>query len=147
MKKIFLIATALILSAMVLAQDKGIGLGIIIGEPTGLSAKLWTSEKIALDAGVAWSFTQNGYIRVHTDILWHKTVIDVETGKLPLYYGVGAKLLLSSELGFGIRIPVGLSYQFESIPVDLFVELVPGFDLLPGSRLDLDAALGARYFF
>lgn len=147
MKKISLIATALLLSAMAPAQDRGIGLGIIVGEPTGLSAKLWTSENIALDAAVAWSFTQNGYLRAHADILWHRTIIEVDKGELPLYYGVGTKLLLSSELGFGVRIPVGLAYQFESAPVDLFVELVPGFELLPGSRLDLDAALGARYFF
>jgi hypothetical protein len=147
MKKWILLSLTLILSGKLSAQDSGIGLGIIVGEPTGLSAKLWTSEKIALDAGVAWSFSENGYLRVHSDMLWHNYSIEVETGKLPLYYGVGAKLLLASELGLGIRVPVGLAYQFEAVPVDLFVELVPGFDLLPRTRLDLDAALGARYFF
>jgi hypothetical protein len=30
------------------AQDHGFGMGIILGEPTGLSAKLWTSSNNAL---------------------------------------------------------------------------------------------------
>ena len=129
------------------AQDSGLGLGMIIGEPTGLSAKMWTTETIALDAGVAWSFVGAGYLRVHSDILWHNYTLDVDKGRLPIYYGIGAKLLLASELGLGIRVPVGLAYLFESAPVDLFAELVPGLDLLPGTGFGIDAAIGVRYFF
>jgi hypothetical protein len=128
-------------------QETGLGIGMIIGEPTGLSAKMWMNEKNALDAGIAWSFAGTGYLRVHSDILWHSYPLNVEKGKLPVYYGVGAKLLLSSELGLGIRVPVGLAYLFESAPVDLFAELVPGLDLLPGTGLGIDAAIGVRYFF
>jgi hypothetical protein len=146
MKKICLLSIAAILSLNALAQESGFGIGIIVGEPTGLSAKLWITENTALDAGVAWSFSGNGYLRLHTDMLWHKTLIEVEKGKLPLYYGVGAKLLLASDLGLGIRVPVGLAYQFESAPVDIFVELVPGLDLLPGTGFGIDAAIGARYY-
>ena len=135
------------LSFALLAQDSGIGIGMIIGEPTGLSAKLWTTERTAIDAGVAWSFTGSGYLRVHSDLLWHNHAIDVDTGILPIYYGVGAKLLLASELGLSIRVPVGLAYLFESAPIDLFAELVPGLNLLPRAGFGIDAAIGVRYFF
>ncbi len=38
------------------AQDRDFGLGVIIGEPTGISAKLWTSPINALDFGLGWSY-------------------------------------------------------------------------------------------
>ena len=38
------------------AQERDLGLGVIIGEPTGISAKLWTSPVNALDFGLGWSY-------------------------------------------------------------------------------------------
>jgi hypothetical protein len=37
------------------AQDRAFGLGVMIGEPTGVSAKLWTSAANAFDFGLGWS--------------------------------------------------------------------------------------------
>ena len=147
MKKSIIAFLAMLLSFSLQAQDSGLGIGVMLGEPTGLSAKIWTTRQMALDAGLAWSFFGNGYLRIHSDLLWHREVFEVDSGRLPIYYGVGAKLLLASDLGFGIRVPVGIAYYFDEAPVDIFVELVPGLDLLPGTALDLDLAIGARYFF
>lgn len=146
MKRILFACTAWLLSLSLQAQDNGLGLGIILGEPTGFSAKIWTSPRMAIDAGIAWSLNETGYPRVHADLLWHREVWEVVRGRLPLYYGVGAKLLMFSELGFGIRVPVGIAYDLEEAPVDIFLELVPGLKLLPGTTIDLDLAVGARYF-
>ena len=112
MKKVIFIVFISFISLNVFSQDSGLGLGIIIGEPTGLSAKMWTSEKTAIDAGLAWSFVGSGYLRVHADMLVHNFSIDVDKGQLPIYFGLGAKLLLASDLGLGIRIPVGIAYLF-----------------------------------
>lgn len=43
------------LSAAAWAGGKSFGLGVMLGDPTGLSAKLWTSTSTALDFGVGWS--------------------------------------------------------------------------------------------
>jgi hypothetical protein len=147
MKKSIIACMAMLLSISLQAQRSGLGIGVILGKPTGLSAKIWTSREMALDAGVAWSFHGNGNLRVHTDLLWHRDVFDVDPGKLPVYYGVGARLLLASELGFGFRVPLGVVYDVDQVPVDIFLELVPVLDLLPVTALDLDLAIGARYFF
>ena len=53
------------------SQEKRFGLGLIFGEPTGVSGKMWTSEQNALDAGFAYSFRRRGYLHLHTDYLWH----------------------------------------------------------------------------
>ena len=52
------------------AADAGGGtweLGVILGEPTGLSAKYWMSQETALDFGAAWSFKGDGQFHLHVD--------------------------------------------------------------------------------
>ena len=148
MKKLVLIACVALFGTGVFAQDNGLGLGVIFGEPTGLSAKMWTSDRTALDAAVAWSFIGTGWLHIHTDFLVHNfDLIDVSEGALPLYFGFGAYLGLSSELWFGARIPVDIAYHFESAPIEIFGELVPGLALLPEIRFYMGGGLGVRYYF
>ena len=85
MKKLFFISIVSLFSIGVFAQDSGLGLGLIFGEPTGLSAKMWTSERTAIDAALAWSFSTPGWFHVHADFLIHNyDIITVSTGRLPL---------------------------------------------------------------
>jgi hypothetical protein len=148
MKKLILIAFVSLFSIGVFAQDSGLGLGVIFGEPTGLSAKMWTSERTAIDAAVAWSFVGEGWLHIHADFLVHNfDLINVSEGSLPVYFGVGAYVGLSSDLGLGARVPVGIAYHFEGAPVEAFFELVPGLALLPEIRFYFGGGIGARYFF
>ena len=82
MKKLVLLLFIAALSIQLNAQDSGFGLGIIVGEPTGISAKLWTTENTALDAALAWSFAGDGFLRLHSDLLWHKHYFEVEKGQV-----------------------------------------------------------------
>jgi hypothetical protein len=43
----------IIMAKPITAQDHGFGMGIILGEPTGISAKLWTSRDNAFDFAAA----------------------------------------------------------------------------------------------
>lgn len=136
------------------AQGQGFGLGVIVGEPTGLSAKLWQSRSTAIDFGAAWSFVDDTAFHLHADILVHRfDLIHVDSGKLPLYYGVGARVKFSEndrgnqDAHVGIRFPVGLDYLFAREPLDLFLELVPILDVAPETDVSLNASLGFRYWF
>ena len=55
--------------------------------------------------------------------------------------------IIEHDSRIGIRIPVGLAYLVESEPLDVFVEIVPLLDLAPDTEFDLNASVGARYFF
>lgn len=144
-------------AGIVNAQDSGTGVGLILGEPTGLSLKNWTSERTAVAVAIAWAFDPNTSFHVHGDYLFHDyTMVTVEKGRLPLYAGIGARLKFDDERGrrgrdsrtrVGARIPLGLNYHFERAPVDLFLEVVPILDVAPKSDVSLNAAIGARYFF
>ncbi len=154
MKKIFicmvLIAVLIPVSSAASEHRSSFGAGIILGEPTGVSMKLWTGGSTAVQGAVAWSFTEHTNLHLHADYIWHRwNLIQVEKGSLPLYFGVGGRLRLRDEVDdtLGVRFPVGLAYEFADAPFDLFLELVPVLDLTPSSEFDLNAALGGRYYF
>ncbi len=149
-KKLTIIAVlVLLLNSGLSAQDSGIGAGVIFGTQSGLSLKMWTGEITAVDAAMSWSIIdQASYFIIHSDMLVHKfNLIPVDEGRLPVYFGLGAKLGIANDLIFGIRVPFGLDYMFDSLPLDIFVEVAPGIRLLPATAFDIDGGLGARYYF
>lgn len=134
------------------AQDKGIGVGIILGEPTGFSFKAWLGGNNAVDAGLAWSFVNKGSFHIHADYLYHFDLIDLSSGRLPFYTGVGGRLKLKNtgkgvtDDRIGVRIPFGMTYMFSTAPVDIFLEIAPIMDFSPKTELTFNGALGVRYF-
>ncbi|MEA3462855.1 MAG: DUF3996 domain-containing protein [Bacteroidota bacterium] len=148
MKKLLLVLIVSTFSLGLFAQNDGFGLGAIFGEPTGLSAKVWTSQKTAIDGALAWSFAGSGFFHIHTDFLVHNfDLIDVSEGALPVYFGLGAYMDFASDMGLGIRVPLGMAYHFESAPLEIFAEIVPGLALLPGTDFYFGGGIGIRYYF
>jgi len=147
----------MIIAKPVMAQDHGFGMGIILGEPTGLSAKAWTSSDNAFDFAIAWSFNNyhhdndfdnDGDVLLQADYVWHFfNAISVSSGKLPIYVGIGARVVLADDTNFGIRIPVGIDYLFADAPIDIFLELVPILDLSPATDFGIGGGIGIRYWF
>jgi len=133
------------------AQSGGFGLGIMIGEPTGLSWKQWLGHRTALDGGVAWSLDRDASTHIHVDYLFHDLdAIRAEDDVIPVYYGIGGRIKLAEgkhDDWIGVRVPLGLCYQLRTAPLDFFVEVVPIMDLVPDTDFDLNAAIGVRYFF
>jgi hypothetical protein len=126
MKKNILITMVLGLMMMIAkpltAQDHGFGMGLILGEPTGLSAKLWTSSDNAFDFAAAWSFKGDGNLLLQADYVWHFfNLMPVPSGKLPLYIGIGGRVILADDPRFGVRIPIGIDYLFAKAPIDVFL--------------------------
>ena len=130
------------------AQDKHFGLGIILGEPTGLSGKQWIGETTAIDGSLAWSFGKKDALHIHADFLVHHyNLLKVKKGRLPIYYGIGGRIKLEEKGKVGVRIPVGLDYLIKDAPLDTFIELVPILELIPGTEFSMNGAIGMRFFF
>lgn len=124
------------------------GIGVILGEPTGISAKFYNGGNSALDFGAAWSFGTNASMHLHADYLFHRfDLITVDVGRLPLYYGIGGRLRFADESTVGLRIPIGLSYYFENDPLEIFFEVVPILDLAPATNFSGNGGVGLRYYF
>jgi len=126
--------------------QKSLGLGIILGEPTGLSAKLWTGSSNAFDFGAAWSFEGSGHLLLQADYVWHSSLTKASSGQLALYYGIGGRIVFANDPDVGVRIPIGLDYIFSSAPIDIFAEVVPIMDLIPDTEFVLNGGLGIRFW-
>lgn len=146
--KYILVFLVLIITPNTNAQSNGIGVGLIVGEPTGISGKYWTASTTAFDAGLAWSFVDENAFQIHADYIFHNMrLITIPDGKLPFYYGIGARLKTATDVQLGVRVPLGLAYLFQNAPIDIFIEVVPILDLIPKTDFQISVALGARYFF
>jgi len=155
-----LIFATILLIKPVTAQDRGFGLGVILGEPTGVSAKLWTSKDNAFDFGLGVSiggdrisytgnYNNGSRIHFHMDYLWHSFNAISSSENFPLYYGIGARL--NSGGGYdgsiGVRGVFGIAWFPHSTPIDIFFELVPVLQITSSFGFGIDAGLGIRYFF
>ena len=139
---ILLVAAAVFAAGNVHAQTS---VGVILGEPTGLSAKMWIGERSSIDLAVAWSFIQNGSIYAHADYQQHFTFPDLGVDRLLFFVGLGPKFYVGDQLRIGLRIPLGAVYDFGDLPLEVFLELAPGILLFPETRIDGGGGIGIRY--
>jgi hypothetical protein len=139
-------------------QQGKFGLGVILGEPTGLSAKYWTSSVTAFDFGLGWGWidgnnngNDNGGSRVHfhMDYLWHSFETIKSTERFPLYYGIGGRVNAGEgySTSFAVRGVIGVAWMPRDTPIDIFIELAPSLRLTESTGFAIDGGLGARYYF
>jgi len=138
-----ILVITIVISLSTTYAQKSFGLGIILGEPTGLSAKLYTGSNNAFDFAVAWSFKGSGNLLLQADYVWHSSL----ARELALYYGIGGTITFADDPNVGVRVPVGLDYVFTSAPIDIFVELVPVLNLIPSTNFELNGGVGIRFWF
>lgn len=146
MKKLFIMVCILIMPSLALSAQSGpLGLGIIIGDPTGISAKYWLDKTNAIDAAIGFD-----RFSVHADYLFHFWNIIPQTGggEICAYAGPGVVFKDKKEDNMvGIRLALGAAYELTQYPVEIFAEIVPVFEISPDSDLNMDGGIGIRYFF
>ena len=131
------------------SQVWALGMGIVLGEPTGVCVKQWLPGGTALAGAAAWSFEDESAFHVHADYLFHNDGISSgDVGKTLLYFGVGGRLKIEEkDTSTGIRFPLGVDYVFASHPVDVFFEIAPLLDVAPATEFRVNGGLGIRYYF
>jgi hypothetical protein len=135
------------------ADANGLGLGLMLGEPTGISGKLWLDPVHAIDfaLGSFGYYVGSPYdgVNIHADYLWHYYGIFGDRAseayrRMPLYLGAGA--VFSTPGVAGVRGVMGVTYLFDA-PFDLFLEIAPTLVLAPSVGLGTDAGFGGRFYF
>src|SRR5690349_6742649 len=100
--------------------EKGsFGVGLIIGEPTGLTARLYLGDDVAVQAAVGSDFGV-GALQVHVDYVWHPWLIeDRDSFVLLAYVGPGVRFIYYDKgrdgddyPGIGLRVVGGLVFDF-----------------------------------
>jgi len=129
------------------AKETGsLGAGIILGNPIGPNVKYWFNPNAAIDFGLGFEkdFT------VYTDFLWHEWTLFPQPpqGKLAGYFGMGLRYEEKRrDDEFGFRMVTGAAYWVLSHPIEVFLELVPVFQVSPDTDTHFDAGIGLRYYF
>jgi hypothetical protein len=151
------LAIASICTSVAVARPQGLGLGLMGGNPSGLSLKVWTGPHVALDAGLGYTLWYGRALSFHGDVLWHTNSLlqSSADGYLPLYIGLGARVVMADNEHYpanriGVRVPFGLEYVFSSVPIGLFLEAVPTFDLAGAPKdkfFGQQGSVGFRYYF
>lgn len=149
-KHILLFTVFVICSSFVCGQKSGLGLGLMLGEPSGLAGKYWFNENNALDFGIGTGFLgDNSGASFHADYLYHINDLIKWKYKSTFYYGFGLRMRFpaGSSTTIGVRGVAGIMMIVKNLPIDVFFELAPSFRLLPTTGLDFDIAIGGRYYF
>ncbi len=154
MRSIISIFLSLAFLSYSFAVSNKFGIGIVVGTPTGITAKYWIDKHNAVDFATGWSFKEDRFY-LHFNYLMHnygllKKVIEKSElkGDLPLYAGIGIRTKFGKgEDEVGFRIPLGINYLFAGMPLDLFLEFAPSLNFYPETDFFVDASLGIRYYF
>lgn len=126
------------------------GIGLVVGQPTGLTMELELSEHTAIDAAVGLDLFDERRFYFHLEFLYFlPTLVTADSLSLAAYLGVGGFIVDHPDrLGLGVRAPFGLSLEFTAVPLEIFLEIALHVRLVPdGPDFDPGAALGFRYYF
>jgi hypothetical protein len=138
-------------------SDKGVfGVGIVLGEPTGLCAKLYLDDDTAIQGALGFNFYDTG-IQVNAEYVFHPWIVqERDAFVLPIYIGPGVRFIQydggrdgEEHYAIGLRGVVGMLFDFKEVPLDVFLEVAGvleyDFDEDEGAALNLGA--GVRYYF
>jgi hypothetical protein len=155
------VALALVLSSRA-AEAKGVqgssfGIGLIVYQPTGLSAQLRLSRITSIDFALGFSdhhfeddrwYFHMDYLVSPVNLSEHGTV------GVPLYLGIGGFIHDGGgdDLHLGVRVPFGIAIEWRTAPLQLFLEgslrvLLISEEAHNHDRVDLSGAFGFRIFF
>lgn len=145
---LFLVLFSSMLSA------RNLGVGIILGAPTGFSFKFWTAGRTAIDLALAWDFGDD-YFHIHSDYLYHFP-LQFEGGgrsRFLTYLGIGGRFKFKSggrgedKNLLGVRGVGGIEFLPYGTPLDIFAEIAPVMNIIEETSLDVDGGIGIRFTF
>lgn len=143
------------------------GLGLELGSPSGLNGKYFLSDDRALNFGIGWIYDRYYYdnrdgVHLYLDYMFHPFLLTKNaTFQLPFFIGIGGRLwdfddrvgrVDDNGYALGVRCPIGLAFDFNKIPMDIFVQLTFVADIFfdyNGDRFGphIEGSFGVRYWF
>ncbi len=167
MKKIFRMILILFIATNIISvyangpRGKSFGFGLILGDPVGITAKLWTNNENAFDFYLGSSYF--GSLRLGADYLWHfdafnSSVVKMYAGPgLSVGFGRGEGIWYKEnkntfyywgddETGIAGRVIFGLNIIPRRTPLEIFIEAGPLIGIAPNVGVNMDGAIGIRFY-
>ena len=148
-KFVFLVVTSYVLtSSSAFGQAGNVGLGGQIGEPSGVTLKLYEHPGFAYEFLAAWDLDDFFFLNAH--VLFERPIPDS-----PLRYYLGPGVLIGfeenqpdrdeDELVIGISGQFGVNFFVERFEV--FLHLTPRLSVIPETDGEIGGGIGLRYYF
>jgi hypothetical protein len=154
MRKLLLITLVfgIALAARATPARADFGIGLFLGEPTGLDLKIGLSNRSDLDIVLGVNSYREGRANYgHLTYLVTPIVAAGSSVVVPIRFGIGAALYGSSNnIDLAIRAPFELAIRMRRTPLEFYGELALAlilFDDNDNLRIDLQGGLGFRLFF
>ena len=128
-------------------KPNGFALGVIIGNPTGITIKTDIHKKHTIDLRIGWSLHEASFHVSCDYISYFPEWIEKEYWYPYLVLGGRSKIEQEQEdrqFNLGIRVGIGVEYVYRQF--GLFGELCPVVELVPETNLDLEGGIGVRYY-
>lgn len=153
MKKTLITTAVIIIIFSVLettqAQDRSFGIGGIIGDPDGITAKGWISESTAIAGAISVNLGNDySWFLIQADFLKQNTLATWEEALLQSHFGGGLRVVTGDfSENIALRAPIGVDVNAIDAPVEVFMEVVPTIDVDPEFYFYFTGAMGFRYYF
>ncbi len=134
------------------SSDRGkLGIGVVLGAPTGFSVKYWQTQRVAFQGSIGGMY--KGGLMIGADYLVHEKAL--RNPDLPFYYGAG---MFIGDAGFGgpdfsrgsfalgVRGAFGVDYLVPGYQFDIAVELGPALLLTPVAGMGFELSIAFRFY-
>lgn len=158
------LSAILVLGLQAYAEGQKYGIGFVLGDPTAISGRYNISEDHAADLQV--SFNRSYYVLVYGDYLFKfKGLFGHDTRfaeQLTAYTGAGPMAVFATKsdhdkgsyfdkrddaVALAARIPFGIEWTPEKIPLGIGIELAPGVVVIPATAGFLQGGVTLRWYF
>lgn len=158
---LFLFTLGIIFSGHLAQAQHDFGLGVQLGDPTGVTGRYKLSKENSIDGAIGTG--NHDDLNIHADYLWHHyQLFRIGRAWFDSYFGPGLRLRDRDKncrkntncndddddgIAIGPRGVGGLMFDFKEPRIELFVELAAVLEVVPDSDGDVDFSTGGRYFF
>lgn len=131
-------------------ENKKLGIGVVIGAPSGFSIKYWKGS-VAYQGTLGAGF--GGGLAIGADYLMHSDAF--ANPRAPFYYGPGLFLgdvgfggpkWSNNDLFLGARFLFGVDYIFPDHPFDIAFEMGPALLVAPSVGLGIELGIAFRFY-
>lgn len=142
--------------AVAVPAHADVGLGVFVGEPTGLDLKIGLSPRGGLDLVFGWdTFRDNRDHYAHVTYLATLLVGHGDSVNVPLRLGIGGAIYddgtFDSGTNLAVRAPLELGLRFRRTPIEIYGEVALKITFFDDHNnrddVDLDGGIGFRVFF
>lgn len=132
---------------------EGLGVGLALGSPSGVTISPQLTPSLSLDFLVGQSFydgwdASRVMFSLDVDAIVYE-LARTNNARLHLYVGGGVNLWLwgSSSFETGAEVPLGLAVNLQRIPLQLYGELLPQWVFVSWRGPEIGASVGGRWWF